>query len=128
MVLSRPFGDDVLVYKVGVSAVGTGRHAAGKIFAMIGLWDSPGLLTLKAEPDRGVALVREYDAIAPGYHMNKRHWISVTLDGSVPDDVIGELLEDAYDLVLSTLPARTRFEVDPDRFPVPGRHQHGPQA
>ena len=53
--------------------------------------------------------------------MNKRHWISVTLDGSVPDDVLRELVEDSYDLVVSTLTARQRFDVDPDRFPLPRR-------
>ncbi len=129
-VLTYPFGDDVNVYKVGVataSGVG-GRHANGKMFAVVGSGVDPGMITLKADPEHAIALVAEHTAITPGYHTNKRHWISVTLDGSVPDDLIRELIEDAYDLVLSTLPARVRFDVDPDRFPLPGRHRPGPGA
>jgi predicted DNA-binding protein (MmcQ/YjbR family) len=122
--LTHPFGDDVNVYKVGIATAtdgGSGRHAGGKLFAMIGLWDEPGIITLKVEPEVGPTLIAEHPAIAPGYHMNKRHWISVTLDGSVPDAVLRELVEDSYDLVVSTLTARQRFDVDPDRFPLPGR-------
>jgi predicted DNA-binding protein (MmcQ/YjbR family) len=120
-VLTHPFGEDVNVYKVGITTASglEARHSAGKIYALIGLRNEPDLLTLKVEPERGVTLVAEHGAIAPGYHMNKRHWISVTLDGSVEDDLVRELLEDAYDLTLSTLTARARFDVDPDRFPLP---------
>jgi len=89
------------------------------MFALIGQSDVDGLLTLKVDPERGIALVAEHPAITPGYHTNKRHWISIRLDGSVPDDLVRELVEDAYDLVVSTLTARARFEVDPDRFPLP---------
>ena len=138
-VLTHPFGEDVHVYKVGVATAGAassptpstfpaGRHAGGKMFAILGLSAEPGLLTLKVEPDHGIVLVARHDAITPGYHTNKRHWISVLLDGSVPDDVVRELIEDSYDLVLHTLTARARFEVDPDRFPLPGTHRPGPDA
>lgn len=123
-VLTHPFGDDVNVYKVGLATAtdaGIGRQAGGKLFAMIGLWGDPGIITLKAEPEVALALVDEHPAIEPGYHMNKRHWISVTLDGSVPDGLLRELVEDSYDLVVSTLTARQRFDVDPDRFPLPRR-------
>lgn len=122
--LTHPFGDDVNVYKVGLATAtdtGTGRHAGGKLFAMIGLWGDPGLITLKVEPEVGPTLIAEHAAIEPGYHMNKRHWISVTLDNTVPDALLRELVEDSYDLVVSTLTARQRFDVDPDRFPLPRR-------
>lgn len=122
--LTHPFGDEVNVYKVGIATAtdpGTDLHAGGKLFAMIGLWGDPGIITLKVEPDVGSTLIAAHTAIEPGYHMNKRHWISVTLDGSVPDDVLRELVEDSYDLVVSTLTARQRFDVDPDRFPLPRR-------
>jgi predicted DNA-binding protein (MmcQ/YjbR family) len=120
-VLTNPFGDDVNVYKVGVqSAAGTGgRHSAGKIFCLIDIHGEPGSITLKVAPDHGATLVRDHAAIEPGYHMNKRHWVTVALDGSVGDGLLRELVEDAYDLTLSTLTARARFDVDPDRFPLP---------
>jgi predicted DNA-binding protein (MmcQ/YjbR family) len=119
--LTFPFGDDVHVYKVGVQAAsGTGgRHSGGKMFCLISLYGDPGAMTLKVDPDRGVELVGEHPAISPGYHTNKRHWITVELDGSVDDHLVRELVEDSYDLVLSTLTARVRFDVDPERFPLP---------
>lgn len=122
--LTHPFGDDWNVYKVGVATAtdaGTGRHAGGKLFALVPLVHDPAIITLKVDPEVGPTLIAEHAAIAPGYHMNKRHWISVTLDGSVPDAMLRELVEDSYDLVLSTLTARQRFDVDPDRFPLPAR-------
>ena len=119
--LTHPFGDDVDVYKVGVQAAsGTGgRHAGGKMFCLVSQYGDPGTMTLKVDPDLGAELVRDHPAITPGYHTNKRHWVSVTLDGTVDDDLLRTLVEDAYDLVVSTLTARVRFDVDPDRFPLP---------
>ena len=86
--LSHPFGEQAAVYKV-----------AGKIFAIIGVERSPLQLTLKCDPEHGEALRSEHPAIAPGYHMNKRHWITIALDGSLPATLIGELVEDSFDLV-----------------------------
>ena len=119
--LTHPFGDDVDVWKVGGSAV-SGR--VGKMFAIV----SPErrIVTLKVDPDRGAALVRDHDFVSPGYHTNKRHWVSVALDDVTVPGLVDELVEDAYDLVVTALPARTRFDIDPDRFPLPGRHRPGP--
>jgi predicted DNA-binding protein (MmcQ/YjbR family) len=86
--LSYPFGEQAAVYKV-----------AGKIFAIIGVERSPLQLTLKCDPEHGEALRAEHPAVAPGYHMNKRHWITIALDGSLPARLIGELVEDSFDLV-----------------------------
>jgi predicted DNA-binding protein (MmcQ/YjbR family) len=86
--LSYPFGEQPAVYKV-----------AGKIFAVVGLDRSPSQLTLKCDPEHGELLRRDHAAIAPGYHMNKRHWITVTLDGSLAPTMIEELIEDSFDLV-----------------------------
>jgi predicted DNA-binding protein (MmcQ/YjbR family) len=120
-VLTHPFGDDVDVYKVGVAAASGpgGARTGGKMFCLVSQYGDPGLMTLKVDPDHGAELVRDHAAITPGYHTNKRHWISVTLDGTVDDDLLRTLVEDAYDLVVSTLTARGRFDVDPDRFPLP---------
>ena len=123
VVLTHPFGDDVDVYKVGVAAAsGAGAtRTGGKMFCLVSQYGEPGMMTLKVDPDHGAELVRDHAAISPGYHTNKRHWVSVTLDGSVDDDLLRTLVEDAYDLVVSSLTARARFDVDPDRFPLPPR-------
>jgi predicted DNA-binding protein (MmcQ/YjbR family) len=84
--LSYPFGEQAAVYKV-----------AGKVFAIVGLDRME--ITLKCEPEHGEALRSEHEAIIPGYHMNKRHWITVTLDGSLAPALIEELVEDSFDLV-----------------------------
>jgi predicted DNA-binding protein (MmcQ/YjbR family) len=119
--LTHPFGDDVDVWKVGGLSAAGARPGTGKMFALVSLWDSPGLITLKVDPERGVHLVEEHPAITPGYHTNKRHWISISLDGTVPDELVTELIEDSYDLVLGSLSAQVRFAVDPERFPLPAR-------
>lgn len=86
--LTHPFGPETAVFKI-----------AGKIFAIVGLGRTPATISLKAEPEHGELLRAEHAAIVPGYHLNKRHWITVTLDGSLPQALIDELIEDSYDLV-----------------------------
>jgi predicted DNA-binding protein (MmcQ/YjbR family) len=86
--LTHPFGPQTAVFKI-----------AGKIFALVGLEREPAALSLKCEPEHGELLRAEHEAIVPGYHLNKRHWITVTLDGSLPRTQIEELIEDSYDLV-----------------------------
>ena len=87
-VLTNPFPSPVDVFKV-----------AGKVFALISTDDEPGRLTLKCDPNLGESLRAEHPAIVPGYHMNKRHWITIALDGSLPAALIEELVEDSFDLV-----------------------------
>ena len=82
-----PFGPDVLVFKVG-----------GKIFALLNFND-PAELSLKCDPDRAEILRELYPAIVPGYHLNKRHWNTVTLDGSVPAAECVGLIDHSYELV-----------------------------
>ncbi len=129
-VLTNPFGDDVNVYKVGMTSAASpgAKRSPGKIFCLVSLSSEPGTVTLKVEPDRGAALVNAHEAMTPGYHMNKRHWITVTLDGSVPDHLVSTLVEDAYDLTVATLTAQARFAVDPDRFPLPPARPGGPRT
>jgi predicted DNA-binding protein (MmcQ/YjbR family) len=95
-VLTFPFGEETAVYKVG-----------GRIFALLGLV-GPASINLKAEPPDVTGLVETYDAITRGYHMNKKHWITVELDGSLPPGLVEELVEDSYDLIVDKLPARDR--------------------
>jgi predicted DNA-binding protein (MmcQ/YjbR family) len=87
-----PFGDEVVVFKV-----------AGRIFALVSLGSPPGSVSLKCDPDLAVDLRAQYAAITPGYHLSKRHWNTVTLDGSVPDDELLELIDHSYDLVVARL-------------------------
>jgi predicted DNA-binding protein (MmcQ/YjbR family) len=93
-----PFGDEVAVFKV-----------AGKMFALVTLDSGPGSVSLKCDPDLAVGLRRRYAAITAGYHLNKRHWNTVTLDGSVPEDELLDLIDHSCELVVASL---TRAERD----------------
>lgn len=92
-----PFGPESSVFKV-----------SGKLFAISALEASPLRVSLKCEPDLAVELRATYPAVAPGYHLDKRHWNTVTLDGSLPDAMVRDLVEDSYDLVVSGLPRRVQ--------------------
>ena len=85
-----PFGEDTLVFKV-----------AGKMFALLSLDDVPPRANLKCDPDRALELRDRYDQVLPGYHMNKKHWNSVILDGVIPSGTIVEMIDHSYDLVQS---------------------------
>jgi predicted DNA-binding protein (MmcQ/YjbR family) len=92
-----PFGDEVSVFKV-----------AGKMFALCALDDEPLQLSVKCQPDLAVQLRAAHPAIVPGYHLNKRHWNTITLDGSLPDQMVSEMIVDSYDLVVASLPRARR--------------------
>jgi len=87
-----PFGPDILVYKVG-----------GKVFAITGVDSFPVFVNLKCDPERSLLLRDQYDGITPAYHMNKKHWNSVALDGRVPASLIRELVDHSYHLVRKSL-------------------------
>jgi predicted DNA-binding protein (MmcQ/YjbR family) len=89
-----PFGDGVAVFKVG-----------GRMFALVSLDGEPGSVNLKCDPDIAVDLRARHRAVRPGYHQNKRHWNTVELDGSIPDDELEEMIEHSYELVVGQLPA-----------------------
>jgi len=80
----------------------------GKMFAACGLDDRPPRLSVKCDPELAVRLRADYPAITAGYHLNKRHWNTITLDGSVDDQMVADLLEDSYDLVVASLPKARR--------------------
>lgn len=86
---SFPFGDDTLVFKV-----------AGKIFALANL-EGDLTINLKCDPSLALELRERYAAVTPGYHMNKKHWNTVYIDGSVPDKEVFSWIDHSYDLVLN---------------------------
>jgi predicted DNA-binding protein (MmcQ/YjbR family) len=91
--LTHPFGFETAVYKV-----------RGKVFAILPLDAERPSITLKSHPEDAASLVREFEAVTPGYHMNKKHWITVALDVDLPDGLAAELIEESYRLVIATLP------------------------
>jgi len=92
-----PFGPNTSVFKV-----------AGKMFALSQLAAESLRVSVKCEPDLAVALRQAHPAVLPGYHLNKRHWNTVVIDGSLPDDAVRDMIEDSYDLVVGMLPRARR--------------------
>ena len=93
-----PFGQEHSVFKV-----------AGKIFALSPLGRSrPLRVSLKCEPALAEQLRAGHPAITPGYHLNKRHWNTIVLDGSVADAMVRDMIEDSYDLIVAALPKAIR--------------------
>lgn len=82
------------------------------------------IIVVKADPEDAAALVQEYEAITPGYHMNKRHWITVRPGGDVDDDMVRELVMESFVIVVSKLPKRER-PVDPDVYARAYRERRG---
>jgi predicted DNA-binding protein (MmcQ/YjbR family) len=92
-----PFGPETSVFKVG-----------GKMFALSQLAQRPLRVSLKCEPLLAEQLREAHTAVLPGYHLNKRHWNTVIIDGSLPEKMIKDMIEDSYDLVVSRLPISRR--------------------
>ena len=80
----------------------------GKIFALSRLDGDPLRVSLKCEPALAEQLREAHPAVIPGYHLNKRHWNTVIIDGSLPDEMIADMVEDSYDLIVSKLPEAGR--------------------
>lgn len=85
---THPFGDEPDVYKVN-----------GKMFAILSRTPEPMPISLKCDPDLAEALRQAHRAITPGYHLSKRHWNTITLDGSVADDELLGMIDHSHDLV-----------------------------
>lgn len=97
-----PFNPETSVFKV-----------RGKLFALSALDARPLTVNLKCDPEDAVRLRGEHPGlIVPGWHMNKRHWNTVTADGELPDRLVRELVEDSYDLVVAGLPRAERLRLD----------------
>jgi predicted DNA-binding protein (MmcQ/YjbR family) len=98
-----PFDEDTLVFKVG-----------GKMFALSSLvqWEKgEASINLKCDPDRALELRAQYEAIAPGYHMSKVHWNTVTVDGDVPEKMLRELIDHSYELIFKSLTKKLQAEI-----------------
>lgn len=87
-----PFGPEALVYKV-----------MGKMFALVAWEEEPLTITLKCEPGQALFLRDLYPAVRPGYHMNKKHWNTITLDDTVPEAELAAMIDDSYELVVKSL-------------------------
>jgi predicted DNA-binding protein (MmcQ/YjbR family) len=85
---------------------------AGKMFALVTLGPAPRSVSLKCDPDLAPGLRRRYPAITAGYHLNKRHWNTVTLDGSVPEDELLDLIDHSYELAEARLPRAERDQLN----------------
>ncbi len=78
------------------------------MFALTSWEENPLQLTLKCDPDDAQILRSMYTAVKPGYHMNKEHWNTITLDDSIPDEILERLIRESYQLVLGKLPGKVR--------------------
>ena len=98
--LDHTFGPETDVYRV-----------SDKIFAMVNT-DDPGFVTLKAPPEEVQALLGQYDSTRAGYYMNKRHWITIDLNGDVPVVELPDLIADSYQLVFTSLSKKRQAEIN----------------
>jgi len=87
-----PFDEETLVFKV-----------AGKMFLLASLEAVPLQINLKCDPEKAIELREEYKSIQPGYHMNKKHWNTIILNGTVPTNHLLEWIDDSYSLVVAGL-------------------------
>ncbi len=97
VVEDQPFGPSVDVLKVG-----------GKIFAILSPESVPEAISLKCDPDLAIELRLQFAAVNPGYHLNKRHWNTVHLDGTIPDDDVVQMVTHSYQQVVAGLPKSVR--------------------
>src|SRR5947209_18991034 len=87
-----PFGEEVVVFRAG-----------GKIFALLSLFATPSSVNLKCDPEKAMELRAQYDDVQPGYHMNKKHWNTILLEGDVPAKAIRALIDHSYELIVKGL-------------------------
>jgi len=95
-----PFGPETLVFKV-----------AGKAFLLTGFDNKPLQFNVKCDPEKALELRERYDCVKPGYHMNKKHWNTVIVDGSVPAKLLREWIDHSYELVVSGLTKNERSKL-----------------
>lgn len=98
---SFPFGPDALVFKV-----------MGKMFALVSQKDEIPRVTLKCNPADGEVLVSQFVCVIPGYYMNKKHWIAISLTGEIPDEMLIDLANGSYELVVNKLTKADRYKLE----------------
>jgi predicted DNA-binding protein (MmcQ/YjbR family) len=101
---SFPFGNDTLVFKVG-----------NKVFLLSGL-NNPISFNAKCNPEKAILLRENHPEIIPGFHMNKKHWNTVYFDGSLPNNLLNEMIDDSYQLVFDSLPKNLKQELRDDEL------------
>ena len=96
----KPFGPQVLVYKV-----------LGKMYALVAWEEDPLRISLKCDPEDAIVLRKHYKAITAGYHLDKKHWNTIVLDGSVPDEEVFEMIDDSFELIVEKMPKRDQAKI-----------------
>jgi predicted DNA-binding protein (MmcQ/YjbR family) len=99
-----PFDEETSVFKTSGN---------GKIFALSALANEPLTVSLKCDPEESLALRAEFPQITPGYHLNKKHWVTIVLEGQVPDDLVEQLLGASHALVRPRVPRGPTAESEP---------------
>ncbi|MET3732269.1 MmcQ/YjbR family DNA-binding protein [Moheibacter stercoris] len=94
-----PFGPETLVFKVG-----------GKIFALSGLDNPEFSVNLKCDPTYAEELRENYEEVQPGYHMNKKHWNTISFEGNLSEELLQKLIDHSYELVVKSLSKQKRLE------------------
>ena len=95
-----PFGSEVLVFKV--------QH---KMFALVAWQEDPLKISLKTDPIEALLNRQRYTAVKPGYHLHKQHWNTVTLDGSIPNEALRQMIDDSYTLVVQGMTRADRAQL-----------------
>lgn len=92
-----PFGPDVLVFKT-----------TGKVFLLLSLDEGGKTFNVKCDPELAIELREQYPCVIPGYHMNKKHWNTIIVDGSVTSNKLKEWIDHSFDLIVKSLPLKER--------------------
>ncbi|MCA4134305.1 MmcQ/YjbR family DNA-binding protein [Arthrobacter sp. M4] len=105
-----PFGPETSVFKVRAAVSGGARHEA-KMFALSAMDPAALGVSLKCEPALAVQLRSAHAEITGAWHLNKTHWNGVRLDGNLPDDMVRDMIEDSYDLVVASLSRKQQAQL-----------------
>jgi len=95
-----PFGDEVAVYKV-----------MNKMFALVSLKDEKININLKCQPDDALGYREIYECVIPGYHMNKKHWNTIIIDGEMKDEILVDMIDESYDLIVAKLTKKEKEDL-----------------